>query len=179
MQAKTVFSPSLHSARLFVAALLFALTGAIVSVAHAQAADALPAPPRHAFMHGGPGGGRMLERMLDGVNASADQRSRIHEIMKSAMADLRAQHQASSGLREQAMTLFTQPTVDARAVEALRQQMLQQHDQSSRRWMQALLDASAVLTPEQRLQLAERMKQRHDMMERQHRERRTPEQPKG
>ena len=77
------------------------------------------------------------------------------------------------------MTLFAQPTVDARAVEAVRQQMLQQHDQSSRRWMQAMLDASAVLTPEQRAQLAERMKQRRDMMQRHQQERRTLEQPKG
>jgi len=74
------------------------------------------------------------------------------------------------------MTLFAQPTVDARAVEALRQQMVQQHDQSSRRWMQALLDASAVLTPEQRQQLAERMKQRRELMERHRQERRALEQ---
>jgi Spy/CpxP family protein refolding chaperone len=99
--------------------------------------------------------------------------------MKSAMTDLQAQRQASRGLREQLATLFAQPTVDARAVEAVRQQMLQQHDQSSRRWMQALLDASVVLTPEQRVQLAERMKQGRDMMQRHHQERSTLEQPKG
>jgi Spy/CpxP family protein refolding chaperone len=77
------------------------------------------------------------------------------------------------------MSLFAQPTVDARAVETLRQQMLQQHDQSSRRWMQAMLDASAVLTPEQRKQLAERMQQRREMMQRHHQERRALDQPKG
>jgi Spy/CpxP family protein refolding chaperone len=57
--------------------------------------------------------------------------------------------------------------------------MLQQHDQSSRRWMQALLDASAVLTPQQRTQLAERMKQRGERMQRHQQERGTLEQPKG
>jgi Spy/CpxP family protein refolding chaperone len=179
MQTQTLFPTSMKSMRLFVAALSLALTGAFVAVAHAQPASAPRGPDTHGFMHGGPGGGRMIERMLDSVNASADQRSRIHDIMKSAMTDLRAQRQASSGQREQLMTLFTQPTVDARAVEAVRQQMLQQHDQSSRRWMQALLDASAVLTPEQRVQLAERMKQRRDMMQRHQQERRTMEQPKG
>jgi Spy/CpxP family protein refolding chaperone len=121
----------------------------------------------------------MLERMLNSVNATPDQRSRIQEIMKSARADLQAQHQASRGEREQLMALFAQPTVDARAVEAVRQQMLQSHDQSSRRWMQAMLDASAVLTPEQRAQLAERMKQRRDMMQRHQQERGAMEQPKG
>jgi Spy/CpxP family protein refolding chaperone len=76
------------------------------------------------------------------------------------------------------MALFAAPTVDARAVEALRQQMVQQHDQTSRRWTQAMLDASAVLTPEQRKQLAERMQQRREMHERHRSERRALEQPK-
>jgi len=178
MQTKTVYLSTARSTRLFAAALLLALTGAFVAVAQAQPTPAPQAAGR-AFAHGGAGDGRMLERMLDGVNASADQRSRIHEIMKSAMTDLRAQRQASRGLREQLTTLFAQPTVDARAVEAVRQQMLQQHDQSSRRWMQAMLDASVVLTPEQRVQLAEHMKQRHDMMQRHQQERGTLEQPKG
>ena len=179
MQSKTMSLSPARGARLFAAALLLALTGAFVAVAQAQTSPAPQATGR-AFAHGGAGGGRMLERMLDGVSASADQRSRIHEIMKSAMTDLRAQHQASRGLREQLTTLFAQPTVDARAVEAVRQQMLQQHDQSSRRWMQAMLDASVVLTPEQRVQLAERMKQRRDTMQQRHQqERGAPEQPKG
>jgi periplasmic protein CpxP/Spy len=42
--------------------------------------------------------------------------------------------------------------------------MIQQHDQTSRRMLQAMLDASKVLTPEQRAKIAERMKQRGDMM---------------
>jgi Spy/CpxP family protein refolding chaperone len=182
MQAKPLFLTPMHGMRLFTAGLLLALAGAFVAVAQAQTTGAAQAPAERAFAHNGhrgPGDGRMLERMLDGVNASTDQRSRIHEIMKSARTDLQAQRQASRSQREQLMTLFAQPTVDARAVEAVRQQMVQQHDQSSRRWMQAMLDASAVLTPEQRAQLGERMKQRRDMMQRHHQERRVLEQPKG
>jgi len=188
MQTKTSFSAAARGTRLFAAVLLLSLTGAVVAVAQAQTPNAPPAAGGRAWGHGGPGGyggfggygdGRMVERMLDSVNASADQRTRIQEIMKSAMTDQRAQRQAARGLREQAMGLFAQPTVDARAVEAVRQQMLQQHDQSSKRWMQALLDASAVLTPEQRVQLAERIKQRGDMMQRHQQERRALEQPKG
>jgi Spy/CpxP family protein refolding chaperone len=182
MQAKTLVTPSMPAKRLFAAGLLLALAGAFGAIAHAQTPGTPPTPAGRAFAHGGhggPGDGRMLERMLDGVNASPEQRSRIHDIMKSARADLHAQRQAAGNQREQLMTLFAQPTVDARAVEAARQQMMQQHDQSSRRWMQAMLDASAVLTPEQRAQLAERMKQRRDMMQRHQQERRTLEQPKG
>ena len=56
------------------------------------------------------------------------------------------------------------PNVDAGAAEALRQQMLAQHDQASKRVLQAMLDVSKVLTPEQRAQLGERMKRRAAMM---------------
>jgi Spy/CpxP family protein refolding chaperone len=69
------------------------------------------------------------------------------------------------------MQLFTQPIVDANAAEALRQQMLVQHDQASKRMMLAMLDVSRVLTPEQRQKLGEQMAQRHAMMERHRAER--------
>jgi len=177
MQARPIIHLSSRQLRLFAAALLLALTGVFVAVAHAQS----PMPPDGgpAMFGRGPHGGRMLERMLDSVNASAEQRTRIHEIMKSAMTDLRAQRDTTRGLRDQSMSLFAQPTVDAQAVEALRQQMLQQHDLASKRWTQAMLDAAAVLTPDQRKQLATRMQQRREMMQRHQQERRALDQPKG
>ena len=179
MQAKPLVSSS-HRVRLMAVTLAVAAAGVCVSVAQAQSAAPRDAEARH-HGHGGPGGapfgGHMLGRALDAVNATPEQRTRIGEIMKAAAADVRQQREVSRGLREQAMTLFAQPTVDARAVEALRQQMVQQHDQSSRRWTQAMLDASAVLTPDQRKQLAERLKQRRDLGERHMRERRALEQP--
>jgi Spy/CpxP family protein refolding chaperone len=55
--------------------------------------------------------------------------------------------------------------VDAGAAEALRQQMLTQHDQASKRVLQAMLDVSKVLTPEQRAKIGERMKQRQTIMQ--------------
>ena len=59
------------------------------------------------------------------------------------------------------MQVFTAPTVDANAAEPLRQQTLQQHDQMSRRMTQAMVAAASVLTPEQRAQIGERLKDRH------------------
>jgi periplasmic protein CpxP/Spy len=174
MQTRSLI-PASQRARLMVVTLVVAAAGVCASIAQAQPAGGPRAGEARHHMHDGPMGGRMLERMLDGVNASAEQRTRIREIMKAAAEDVRQQRQATRGLREQAMALFAQPTVDARAVEALRQQMVQQHDQSSRRWTQALLDASAVLTPEQRAQMAERMKQRRELMERHRQERRALE----
>jgi protein CpxP len=169
-------TPVSRRARLMVVTLAVAAAGVVASIAQAQPVNGPRSGETRHHMHGGPMGGRMLERMLDGVNASTEQRTRIRELMKAASDDVRQQREASRGLREQLMTLFAQPTVDARAVETLRQQMVQQHDQSSRRWTQALLDASAVLTPEQRQQLAERMKQRRELMQRHMQERRALEQ---
>jgi protein CpxP len=129
---------------------------------------------------GGPGAAMHLpERMLDQVNATPEQRAQIKQIMQGASVDLRAQHDSRLALREQAMKLFTQPNVDPTAVEAVRQQMLAQHDQASKRMMQAMLDASRVLTPEQRVKLADGMKQRRDMMLRHQHERSALDAPKS
>lgn len=165
------------------------LRGVILGTAIALAggasltAWAMPdAGPGRPSAHGAAGFGwgaspRQLDRMLDSVKATDEQRSQIKQIAQAAAADLKAQREAGKGLREQQARLFTQPTVDAQAVEALRQQMMAQHDQASRRMSQAMLDASRVLTVEQRVQLAERMKLRHERMERHHRA--PPTEPKG
>ena len=122
----------------------------------------------------GPGGmfrgspervGRMVDYMLDGLNATDAQRSQIKQIAITAATDLKAQAEAGRGLRQRAMQAFTAPNVDAAAVEQIRQQMLQQHDQMSRRMTQAMLDVARVLTPEQRARLGERMRDRQARME--------------
>lgn len=163
-----------HPMKLTLAALVVAVAGTAASMAQAQ-----PFGGRHGGhgpMMGADGmrgpGMAMGERMLDRVKATPEQRSQIHQIMDTARKDLQAQHEAGRALRDQQMQLFTQPNVDANAAEALRQKQLAQHDQASKRMMQAMLDASRVLTPEQRAQLASDLKQRRDMMERHQRERR-------
>ena len=141
-----------------------------------------PPPPgmdggmhRHG-MHGGMGGGmmfggspehmgRMIDHMLDGLNASDAQRTQIKQIATQAAADLKAQAATGRGLRQRGMQVFTAPTVDANAAEQLRQQMLQQHDQMSRRVTQAMVAVANVLTPEQRAKVGERMQDRQARME--------------
>lgn len=169
-QSRALLQPG---ARLLGAALLAAVLGTVTLAAWAQ-------PGGHGMHGGGPGmgmmmGGRGLERMLDGVNATAEQRSQVKQIAERAMADMKAQRDTGRGLREQMMKLFTQPVVDANAVEALRQQTLQHHDQASRRMTQAMLEVSRVLTVEQRKQLAERAAKRSEMMQRHMQERRSLE----
>jgi len=60
--------------------------------------------------------------------------------------------------RLQAVALLSQPSIDRAAIEALRANQLQLAEQASKRFTQALADVADVLTPEQRKQLAERMR---------------------
>ena len=118
------------------------------------------------MFHGSPERiGRMVDFMLDGLHASDAQRSQIKQIAIQAAVDLKAQAAAGKGLRQRGMQIFTAPTVDAAAAEQMRQQMLQQHDQMSRRVTQAMLDVARVLTPEQRATIGERMRDRQERME--------------
>jgi len=137
---------------------------------------------------GGPGGhemgtgpllGGMLPRMLDRVNATAEQRAQIQQIIERNAADRQAQREAGREMRDQAMALFTQPTVDANAVEALRQRQMALADAASKRMTASMLEISRVLTPEQRTQIASDMQQRGEMMRRHYHERQALDAPKS
>lgn len=143
----------------------------VVAVAGGATLTAIAAPGPHGPAEGGPGmsmmgGTRDMARLLDSVGASAEQRGQIKQILDAAEPDQKSQRDAGRALHDQALQLFSQPTIDARAAEALRLQMLAQNDQASKRQWQLMLDVSRVLTPEQRLQFAERSRQRGAMLER-------------
>jgi protein CpxP len=129
--------------------------------------------------HGGAGGmfEGMLQRLLDRVNATPEQRTQIQQILQSGAADVRARHEEGRALREQAMALFAQPTVDAAALEALRQKQLAMHDDVTKRMAASMLEISRVLTPDQRKQMAEYMTQRRELMQRHRRERQSIDGP--
>ena len=156
-----------HPLRLTLATLVLAVSGGL-------ALSASAAPPPHGadgpmmMMMGGPG---HIEHMLDQVDASADQRSQIQAIMKAAHADLQPMQASGHTLQQQLMQLMLQPSIDARAAEALRQQIQAQHDQSSKRMLQAMLDSSRVLSADQRKLLGDKLAQRSAMMERHRAER--------
>jgi len=167
-----------------LAGLLAALAGAAVQ-AQPAGSDAPPAMPQHAMHHrpGGPGMGMMgampPERLLDEAGASAEQKARIRDIMKAAQTDLRQQREAGRKLHEELAAVLAAPKLDSAAAEGLRAKLQAQHDAASKRMLQATLEASAVLTPEQRQKMSERMKQRRDMMERHHKEREALDGPRS
>lgn len=149
------------------------LAGLLVAVLATVALSAWAQPGPGMQRHGGGGmegpglfmgHGRGLDRMLDSVNATEAQRAQIHQIAEQAAADLKAQHDQHRALRERSVQIFTAPTVDAAAAESVRQQMLAQHDASSRRMLQAMLDISNVLTPDQRAKIGQLIQQRREHM---------------
>ena len=122
----------------------------------------------HGGMHEGAMGmmpfGRHIDRLLDDVKATDAQRQQIKQITDKARSDVMALHEQGKGLHERAAALWTAPKIDAAEAEKVRQQMLAQHDQVSKRMMQAMLDVGNVLTPEQRAKAAQLMKERHGHM---------------
>ena len=196
--ARAMSRPSVQAWRLLAVSFAVAMTAGLSQNAIAASNTGGPAGgPPHGMMAGdmhgmggmhgkggmhgmqGMGEGRYADRMLDAVNATPEQRAQVKQIMDAARTDMQTQHAAGRTLHEQQRALFAQPTVDARAVETLRQQMLAQHDQVSKRMTQAMLDTSRVLTPEQRKMLSDRMAQRRGMMERHRTERATLEKGKN
>jgi len=105
-------------------------------------------PP--AGMPGLPMEGPMFDRMMDDLKATPAQRSQLLAIGKAARADLKPGMQAAHEARGEWMQVFAQPTVDPAAVEGLRQKMLAHQDAVSRRMSQAMLEASQVLSADQR-----------------------------
>ena len=151
-------------------ALRWVVLSVLMAVSATVAISAWAQPMGH-----GPGGAMMfggspervargVDHMLDGLNATDAQRTQVKQIAQAAAADLQAQRESTRALREKSMQIFAAPTVDAAAAESVRQQLGVKHDDASRRTLQAMLDVSRVLTPEQRAKLAERMKQRGEHM---------------
>lgn len=140
--------------------LVAALSGAAIS-AQAQPMGGHGAGHGPGMMMGG---GPRIEHILEAVDASDAQRAQVQQIVRAAMVDLKAQRQAGRQLHQQGLALFGAPLVDASAVEALRVQMLANHDQVSRRTSQMLIEVSRVLTPEQRAKFVARMQKRQARM---------------
>ena len=167
------------STKLTLATLALAVAGSLALIAPAQAMGPWHGGAgHHAAMAGRDGGPRLSERMLDRIKATPEQRSQLRAIHESARKDLQAQREAGRALREERMKLFAQPNVDAQAAEALRQKQMAQVDKASQRRLQAMLEASRVLTPEQRAQIASDLQKRRDLRERHFRERRALEAPR-
>ena len=103
-----------------------------------------------------------LDRMIARIapDATADQKTRLTAIFKSAFADLKPLHDQQRATRQKIVSALSQRSIDRTALEQLRQSQMQVADQISKRMTQAFADAAEALTPDQRTKAAERF-QKH------------------
>ena len=116
------------------------------------------------FGPGGMGGAFMnmraewgVNRMLDRIDATPDQKAKVTAIVKSALADLEPMRASRAAFREDAARLMKADKIDRAEIEKFRAQRIAQADAASKRVTQALADAAEVLTPKQRAELVGRM----------------------
>ena len=100
---------------------------------------------------------RALKHLYVEIDATDAQKQQLAPIVKGAARDLLPLRDTMRDARRQAVELLSQDTIDRAALETLRADQLKTADTASRRFTQALADVAAVLTPDQRKQLAERI----------------------
>lgn len=134
---------------------------ALVAVAGAGAAIAGGGWGGHGgWRHGGPGFGMGgIERILDEVDATAEQEEKLWAIVDGARSEVRPIMRGFRDAREQAVELLKAPTIDRAAVEKLRAERIAAIDQASQKMSAALVEAAEVFTPEQRAKLALRIEE--------------------
>jgi protein CpxP len=115
----------------------------------------------NAFAHRGRGGmhgsmdvERMLRHLYAEIDATEEQKQRLEPIVKQTMQELAPLRQNLRAARGEALKILSQERVDAGALESLRARQIQLTDEASRTVTRALVDASEVLNPAQRRQLA-------------------------
>jgi len=102
-----------------------------------------------------------MERMLSAVDATPEQAEQIQTIADGALDDLGDLHATGGAMHEQFVAALTAEEIDRDGLEALRQEKLAAMDTASSRIVEALADASEVLTPAQRAVLAQHIEERH------------------
>lgn len=137
---------------------LFVLPLALVAGLGATMAVAGPGGP--PGLHG-PLPLHHLDRMADELGLTEDQRTAIRTVVEESKAQgeqLRAEHE---GLREEGLALFTAAELDPVAIEAHRQQMLDAADAGTALMSDTMLQVAQILTPDQRVLLADKVEQFH------------------
>ena len=102
----------------------------------------------------------LVDRMMDDIKASDEQKSKAKAIVKSAASDVQvlvAQHRDSHDIL---LDIVKAPTLDRGELETLRARTVTGMEESSMRLTTAFGDLLEVLTPEQRQALAARFEYR-------------------
>jgi len=103
---------------------------------------------------------RVVRHAAIELDATAEQQDKLRSIAKAAVKDLLPMREKARGARDRAKGLLTQPSIDRAAIEAFRVEQMALADAASKRFAQALGEASEVLTPEQRQKIQDHLEWR-------------------
>lgn len=116
-----------------------------------------PANPQSVKEHAG----MATKWVLRDIDASEEQQERVTTIVGGAIDDLFRLKEKHQGNRQAFAAQLGAATLDRAALEEIRKSEIALADEASKRLVQALADASEVLTPEQRQALVERVHRLH------------------
>jgi len=98
---------------------------------------------------------------LDRIDADDDQRTQINRIVELTFADMADFHGQRGRAREALVRELTADQIDRAALETLRTDKLDGLDTMSARMVEALADIGDVLSPDQRMLVAEHLSRWH------------------
>ena len=96
-----------------------------------------------------------IEFALNEVDATPEQVARVKEVTRGLIDELEATHSQHEANREALIAEFKKPEISRETLQALRAQELALLDATSVKVVDAMVEAGAVLTPEQRADLIE------------------------
>ncbi len=150
------------------AAAMVIAAGSWTGLSQAAGESKDPLAGGHHQMHGERGGmtpemsakriDRMIERLLS--DGTPEQKTKVRTLANAAAKDLMPLRKQRREAHQQGMTLLAQPNIDRAALEQVRATEMQLDEQTSRRMTSALADIAEVLTPAQRVRVAEQLAKR-------------------
>jgi Spy/CpxP family protein refolding chaperone len=102
-----------------------------------------------------------MDRILTDAGASDAQKAQVKSIWANLGPQLKAARQQHMQIRQQIGQALAAPTIDANAIEKLRQQSLQAIDSSSKLLTQGMVQTAQVLTPDQRQKVLSELHRHH------------------
>ena len=102
-----------------------------------------------------------VQMMLTRVGATDAQKAQIEGILKPALNDMKATHEAHFAAFKQFHEAISAPSIDRARLESLRAEQVKSLDEASKRLVTAISDASEVLSPDQRAALAKEIERHH------------------
>lgn len=103
---------------------------------------------------------KMVDKVFSRVDASDDQKSQISTIANKAVSELKPMRQSIRQARADGLNLLSADPIDRAAIDGLRAQQMETANQASTVMSEALADIADVLTPEQRLEVRDRLSKR-------------------